>query len=575
MRKHDFYGLPRSLQDRFIESSQAVAAPRPFAAAPVGEFRSLLWGAACVLIGLAWGGFISFGMGDLRSSFALTSLVHKVVHIAFAGALVTCAFRAYSLSWSAKRVPYGLGDYLFPCGVISARQATLIEYDARQLQSATQAGSSVKIAFNGGPTFTFPTPSADVAAQTVSAFEAEAKKWAELADGEPLPRARLNPLLESGVPNPLAPTQPHEKPRLLGFPLLAALVTVLAVVLGLGAVMWRDSLSRKALYKAATEEDTVEAYREYLERGGEREEVSTLLLPRAELEQVVKKGSVEAIMAFQKANPASKIGGEVQNALRAALLQELEKAKAKGTLSAIEDVPKKFPSHELIAGEIAAARRDVFAKAMADFQKKASSKDEQLVPFVQQLLTYAEKNGPRVALRFAHDFPQDPKMLDQIVSKSKKYYMGNKSLPTQYFLGDEARRREKAFLEKVQKRLQAAFSPDILRFELDPPLKEENEELPEIKVPTLTFTHRERLSGGFVGGKPKAMYLGVALLMAADAAIPGAEVTLEFKWNAWRAPKFNVLEEKTTDIPDVYEEMMGGAFDKFAEIYLERWFAEP
>jgi hypothetical protein len=237
-------------------------------------------------------------------------------------------------------------------------------------------------------------------------------------------------------------------------------------------------------------------------------------------------------------------------------------------------VPKKFPGHELIATEIAAARRDVFSKAMASFQEKASEKEQNLIPFVQQLLTYAEKNGPRVVLRFHQDFPQDPQKLDQIVSKSKKYYMGNKSLPTQYIIGDSARRREKKFLEDVEKKLQQAFPEDILDFQVGPLAEKENVEPPKADVPALTFMHRERLSGGFVGGKPKAMYLGAAMLMTADGTIPGQDVALDFKWNAWRSPQFSILSESSKDIPDIYEDMIGGAFDKFEEIYLTRWFTE-
>lgn len=575
MRKLDFYGLPRSLQDRFIESSQAVAAPTPLAAAGVPERRSLIWGAICVGLALGWAGFITIGMGDLRSSFALTSVPHKVAHVVFAGLVVASAMRAYALSWAARRVPFGSGHYLFPCGVITARESTLIEHDAREVKSVSHAGSTVKVEFNSGANFSFLVQNPEVAEKTVTAFEANIEKWKTVADGEPLPRARLNPLLESGVPNPLAPTQPHPRPQLVGAGTLIGVVLLLAVVLGLGVAVWRDSLSRKALYKAATAEDTVAAYREYIKRGGEREEVETLLLPRAELEEVVKAGTVEAIVEFQKSNPKSKIVGEVQNALREALLRELEVAKKQGTLTAIEQVPKKFPGHELIATEIAAARREVYARAMAAFQETASDKEENLVPFVQQLLTFAEEHGPRVELRFQHDFPQDPKMLDQIVSKSKKYYMGNKSLPSQYILGDAARRREKAMMETVQKRLQAAFPEDVLDFELAPLPKAENEPLPEIKVPTLTFMHRERLSGGFVGGKPKAMYLGAALLMSAEGHIPGKEIALDFKWNAWRSPQFSILSDESKDIPDIYEDMLGGAFDKFGEIYLERWFQKP
>lgn len=575
MQKQDFYGLPRSIQDRFIESSQAVAAPAPLAALPVSEKTPLIWGGLSFLCAIGWAGFTSMGMGDLYSSLALSPLPAKVVHIIFAGAVTACALRAYALSWAARRLPYGSGNYLFPCGVVVARGASLALHDARQLKSTTVQASAVRVEFQSGASFVFPTGSSERAEQVAKAFDKGAENWKEVEGGEKLAQARLNPLLESGVPNPLAPTQPHPKPSLLPLPVSFGVVLVLAVLLGLLIVGWRDSLSRKALYKAATEADTIEAYRAYMARGGEREEVSSLLLPRAELKTAIDAGTVEALQKFKEDNPDAEIGSEIQNALRAALLKELDKAKAKGTVTAIEEVPKKFESAHLIQGEVAAARRGVYAKALANFQEKASSSVPELVPFMQALVTYAEKHGPTVELRFSQSFPQDPEKVDQIVSKSKKYYMGRKSLPTQYFLGDPARRREKELLETVRDRIQREFPEDVLDFKIAPLPEKENTELPEIKVPTITFSHREKLSGGFVGGVPKAMYMGVALLMSAQAEIPGSDQKLEYAWNAWRSPQFNILSDKEKDMPDIYEDMMGGAFDKFTELYLSRWFENP
>jgi hypothetical protein len=110
---------------------------------------------------------------------------------------------------------------------------------------------------------------------------------------------------------------------------------------------------------------------------------------------------------------------------------------------------------------------------------------------------------------------------------------------------------------------------------LGPAASKENEDLSPVKVPTISFKHREKLSGGFVGGKPKAMYMGVALLLSVEAEIPGVDQKLAFRWNAWRSPQFSILSDKNKDIPDVYEDMMGGSFDKFTEIYLGRWFKKP
>jgi hypothetical protein len=168
-----------------------------------------------VLLALVWGGFITVGMGDLRSSLALTSPVHKALHVFFAGLVVACAARAYSVSWAARRVPYGSGNYLFPFGVVSAHESNLVEHDSREMKSASQVGAAILVEFNDGASFTFPVQSAEIAEKTLATFQAHVEKWKEVADGEPLPRARLNPLLESGVPNPLAPTQPHPRPQLL------------------------------------------------------------------------------------------------------------------------------------------------------------------------------------------------------------------------------------------------------------------------------------------------------------------------------------------------------------------------
>lgn len=575
MRKQDFYGLPRSIQDRFIESSQAVAAPAPLAVLPVGERTPLLWGAAALVCALGWGAFISLGLGDLKSSFAITALPHKIGHVLFAGALTACCLRAYATAWASRRLLYGSGNYLFPSGVVTARGATLTYFDAKDLKSASVVGANVRVLFSSGGPFDFPADTKERAEQIAQAFEKGASAWKEAEGASQMARARLNPLLESGVPNPLAPTQPHVRPSLLPNAVFLAAVLIAAVALGLVVSTWRDSVSRKALYMAASEADTIEAYRLYMERGGEREEVPTLLLPRAELKKAVTAGTVDAIQQFLDANQNAKIGSEIQNALRLALIKELDQAKAQGNVTAIEEVPKKFKAAHLIQAEITAARREVFALALANFQKSASTKAPELVPFVQALLTYAEKHGPVVELRFHHSFPQDPEKQDQIVSKSKKYYMGRKSLPTQYFLGDVARAREKKMLEALQARLQKAFPKDVLTFKIAPLPQKENEELPEIKVPTLTFTHQEKLSGGFVGGMPKAMYMGAAIMMSAEAAIPGSDQKLEFAWNAWRSPQFSILSDKQKDMPDVYEDMVGSAFDKFLELYLGRWFEAP
>lgn len=572
MRKLDFYGLSRTIQDRFLESSQGAAAPAPLAVTPLKDWTSLRWGVGSLVSLAAWSMFVAYGLGDLSNPLALSSPITRAIHVSFATLVAYSALRSYALSWASDRRQYALGVYLFPSGAVEATDSGLVEYDAADMSSAVAEEKAVVVKY-GESSFRFVVSSPEAAQSLAARVTEYANKWSNAPKSSALERARLNPLVDSGIPNPLAPTQPHSQPRLVNGALIWTLALMVGLGSGFGVSVWRDTLSQKALFKAAVAEHSVAGYRAYIERGGNRSEVVNLLLPRAELALAIEEGSVGAIERFLSANPETQISGEVQNALRAALLGELEKAKKLGTLAALGKVRKSDEPHRLIQSELAAARSAVFAQALADFQSRASKADPDLIPFVRELLAYAEANGPEVVVRVRQEFPQDPRMLDKIISKSRKYYMGRKSLPTQYFLGDQAREREKRLATAIVEGLQAGFPEEILSFRLAPLPLEANQELPVIETPTITLLHREKLSGGYVGGRPKAMYMGLALYMSATAELPKREEPkLVYRYNAWRNPDFEVLSDPDKDVPDVYEKMINVPFETFQEQYLSRWF---
>ncbi len=574
MRKQDFYRLPRSLQDRFIESSQGVSVPKPLLVVVERDWSAARWGGAALVIGLLWVWYISLGYGDLGSSFALGGVVQLIGHVLLAGAVAFCGLRAVVVSWEATRRPFGTGSFLFPSGVLRVRGAELIQYDASEVGAATARAASVEVEV-GRERFVFPAASAETAELALASFQEGKKLWASLPSDNLLERARLSPLLESGVPNPLAPTDPHPRPRLLPSPAFFAVVLLLSGCVGFAVHTFRTNLSEKALYRAAVEENTVHSLQAYLARGGQRPEVGELLLPRAELALAREQGSVAAILAYRKDHPDSQIQAEIQEALRLALLAELDKAKAKGTLTAIDELSKRHADHQLIAGEIAHARRGIIEKALQQMLSASNPETEDLAGFIRSLLAYAETHGPKVLLRIRQEFSQDPKDLDGLVMKSKKYYLGQKQLPTQYFLGDQTRAREKKLLETIRDRLQSVVQKDVLEFEIAPLPSQENTTFTDPVVPTLSIEHKERLSGGFVGGKPRGMYMGAAVYFTSSFQIPEGP-SLEHKLTQWRPPRFTIPGTETElTIPGVYEDMIGGAFDKYAERYLGFWFKEP
>lgn len=574
MRKLDFYGLPRALQDRFIESSQGVAVPRPLAVLAEPDLPTRNWTLAAVGVAVAWAGFTMVGFGDLQSPLAIGGLPHLLAHLLAAGALSYCGLRAYACSWQTSRLPYGSGVFLFPSGLLRARGSELTEIDAKDIERVEASGATVHVQA-AGQTFQLTVATPEQAEEAVRGYRDGSVKWRELQPSEALERARLSPLIESGVPNPLAPTEPHPRPRLLPPVLLAGLTLVLAVTLGYGVSYLRTSLSEAALYRAAVTENTVASLEAYLERGGLRPEVKDVYLPRAQLTLAKAKGSVQAIEEFQRAHPDSRIAGEAALALREALLAELARARAKKTLTAIDQFKASTPHTALVTTEIAYARREVITAALASFEEQANPENKAVVPFFQKLLAYAEAHGPKVTIRFRQEFPQQPESVDNVVLKSKKYYLGKKVLPSQYFLGDYARTREAKLGQAVLARLQAAFPKDILEFELAPLPTDVNVELPEISGPTLTLHHQERLSGGFVGGAPKTMFMGAAIFFKATFELPEAE-PLEDKMTLWRPPRFAPPgAEREKDIPEVYEDMAGGAFEIYQRHLLGAWFKVP
>lgn len=571
MQKQDFYGLPRSIQDRFIEASLGASAPLPLGFAPQRQNGSLGWGLAALLVAGLWAAFTSYGLGDLNSSFAVSNMSQRLAHVAFAILATFLASRAYARSWVDARAPYRPGTYLFPGVIVEASFGLLVVYESSEVTGVKAVGSDVVVSL-GSTTYRFFAGSTDLASIAVEKTQVGVERWKASSKDDHLERARLSPLVDSGIHNPLAPTQQHPRPHFVGVPVLLVVSLIVGSGAGYGVALWRDSLSQKALYKAAISQNSVDAYRAYIARGGQRAEVKRLLLPRAELDRAIATGEVAAIEEFVQNNPGTEISGEVHNALRAALLVELEKAKKEGTLKALTDFPQRYKDHQLVAGELAVARHDIYERALATFRETASGTDPSLVPFVEQVINYAEVHGPLLRLRISQDFAQDPESLDQIVIKNHEYYMGVKSHPSRYFVGESARRREQQLLEQVRSKLQAVFPPELIQVEIAPLPSAANEELAAPEVPTITFMHREKLSGGYVGGKPKAMYLGVAVTMNAIAQMPGApEPAMRFDWSAWKNPDFSILVDSKNDIPEVYEHMIGGAFATFTEKYLARW----
>lgn len=573
MRQAQFYNLPRSVQDRFIDATRGQGVPKPIAFNRYRNLETFAWAAGAVGTLLVWYLFGRVGYGRLDSSLAIAPTWMVVVHVLFAAGTTYCALRATDKHYS--RTPFVMGTFLFPSGVVVAKSPNLVMTPIEELNDAKAVQGSVVLSFTGGKTFNFPVGDNPRAEAVVQALNQAREKHRVAKGSQDLKElALLDPLEDTGVPNPLAPTDPLTPQRFLPLPAFVGVLVIASIGLGCAVFWMRNTRGAKALFAAAVEANTTQAYEAYLERGGEHPDVAGVYLPRAELRDAQAKGSVKAIEDYIASHKTTRIGPEVTAAHREALLHALEKAKKTGRLGAIEAIEKNHKGHPLIAGELAQAKQAIYDGALAKFKTEAV-KEPVLVAFVTRLIRYSQQHGPKIEVRMRQKRAQNLQIIDDLVRKSQ-YYFGPTLLPAQYFKGKYNVEREKKLADKLVTRLQKAFPADVLHFVIAKPVESDVGPAPKVKVPTLFIEHSVAFSGGFVGLKRRGMYMGMTLAFRATFTIPGQEQhDLVLPVRKWRAPKIEMIDNLENEPSYIYGTLADDAYDSFAQDFFESWFEKP
>ena len=580
MKAVDFYKLPRSIQDRFVGSVMSGFPPAPLLATKAAKPTKIAW------LGLSGASFVALvivtriGYGALDSSLALHSgkalLLYALLIFGIAFGLV----QAFGQLVREKALPYAAGVYLFPACLIDARSDQFKVFWTSDLNGVDVQGSSVRVAFAGGATFMFPIADAAQAAGIVAEVQAArdramhakaAEAQSELVAVDPLHNPRFS--------SPVGPRDPYDMRRppwkKLG-PVVA--VAVAAIV---APTLWalRNNGSDKTLYARATRANDTESYRAYLERGAKfKDEVSGTLLPRAELHDAERSGSVAALLKFKADHSGSKITTEVALSIRAAMLAELEKAKAKGTLAALDEFAKHYPEHG-VDPELREAIHAVYLRELDAYKKRAPGKDKNVVPFVERLFAWSEKHGPKVEVRFKRKKSESLGRADQYVAKTPSF-MGEVSYPSLKFDEKRSTKREIVLGKLLVTKLDAGLSPELFDVSMGAQVPTDAETLPDVKVPTLFISHAAEWSGhSYVSTRPRGSYVGILFPFEAVFLIPGDPKPMKLKAEIMKQAALGQLKEDDTIMPGpaeekVYEAMATDAFEQFGNKFLVLLFAK-
>src|ERR1700677_4139661 len=123
MQRIDFYALPRAAQERFIGSVTGTGLPAPSLRTHARVLEPWAWiGASATALVLV---FIlgRAGYGELTSALAIQGRGWVIPYVALVGLVVFGSLRALAILHDHRGSPFPRGVYMFPVGVIDARQS--------------------------------------------------------------------------------------------------------------------------------------------------------------------------------------------------------------------------------------------------------------------------------------------------------------------------------------------------------------------------------------------------------------------------------------------------------------------
>jgi hypothetical protein len=577
MKAVDFYKLPRAIQDRFVGSVMSGFPPAPILAAKGGTAAKLVW------LGVSAASFVGLivaarlGYGALESGLSLHSV--KVLPL-YAGFVFGFAFglvQAFARVVRERALPYTAGVYLFPACLIDARDDQFRVYETKDLSAVDVQGGAIRVAFSGGTQFLFPLTKPETAKEIVEEVQtARDRAMRAHATEDAKELVAVDPLHNPRFSSPVGPRDAYEMRRAPWGKFGPAVAGGVALVIGPSLWGLRNSGSDKKMYARATQANTTEAYRFYMTNGDRfKEEVGDILLPRSELRDAIKVGTVDSLLAYKAKHPNSKIPREVSAAIRKAMLEELEKAKEPGTLAALNEFARKYPEHG-VQPELSAAIHAVYARELESYKKKAPQKDKAAVAFIERLFAWAEKHGPKLEVRFKRKPSSSLERADQFILKTPTF-MGVITYPSRFFDDKHQGPREAALGKLLKSQLDAGLAAELFEVNVGPIVTDAD--LPEPKDPTLFVVHQPEWSGhNYTSSRPRGSYIGMNFNFEASFVIPGDAKPYKFKAEIFRHAATHVLKEDEPMLgpglaeEKVYENMGQEAFDQFGKRLLANFF---
>ena len=264
MNQVDFYGLPRPVQDRLLESLSGQFEPRPLLHQLGARSAALRWLAVAAGAALAVAVVAVVGLGNVDSALALHPLPMVAVHALLLAAVGVGLLSALEIKSRLGDLPFRPGLYLFGASLLDARDSRFRVHPLDGLTRVAKGpGATVTLVF-GAEQFSFPLADPTRADEAVQLIESAKNRLAILDEKG---RFEIDPLQPPEVVSPLAPTTPHARSAPIWEKQRWAVGIVLGCLLGAALFWLRNTSSENRMLAAAQAKNDVAAYRAYLARG--------------------------------------------------------------------------------------------------------------------------------------------------------------------------------------------------------------------------------------------------------------------------------------------------------------------
>jgi hypothetical protein len=585
VRTVDFNSLPQHIRERLVASFKKQGWPQPILSdTPSFGCAAFGWGfLALNALGTVFAALAN-GFGERRQEAGM--IVMHGFGIALFIASVLMIVRGTLLR---KSLPFPPGRYMLPLDFIIATDrmlkiipmSSMVNFQGvHQHTNGAYTGTTLTFYFEGNHNESIVVQGKHLAEQAMGMLrqsQEEVRNAAQARDAATL--QRLDPFFEirmNDAWNSLTPRAPHE----ISPPIAKALPTFLQtkfVWLGalvlipvLGVPVWGvwNIVSDELMYSKAKSWDTVSGYEHYLYTGVRHaDEIRSTLLPKAALKE----------------------------------------AKAKGTVTALREVLKKYPG-SIVEADTKKEVHNVFEKTRKEFHEQASTTDARMLPFMDKLIDHLEKNeANKVEVRFHSPSSASLEAVDTLLKKraGNPFSEGNVIPVAPHFSDSDCISRESVIVNRLGDGFSAIFPADIMTLSTGTRIAEKDTEEPlllgsaakttkkpgakapaqpekpkvdtaGLTVPTIDIRYRVGWAGDIYSeSKGNRQFVGIVVQFQVAMVVPGEKDVFDFELEVMPPETFTVnyqsygglLGAANDDGPSegrVYDVMAARAFDQLS-----------